>query len=370
MEKNSDRMRVLMPNVRSECLESFGKNDLKAETDLTRNCPIKGCTSKLSKVSYRKKDLPYCGVHGLRLHAKSSTFVYYNGDDKESSKLARLRNFQFHKDYIKQYVLNNPTKAETHRLGHENSEDALSWNVFVPFLDAELLPQLVTWLTGKEFTDPPELYMWGEQVDLNNSASIKGVYKPLEEARNHFEEDIERFKTEPDIMLIIPNKLVMCIEAKFTSGNPLAKEGYKKKEGEKPYDKTGVINRYLIENKWQFSKVIDVEKIKASEKFHTQIFRNIVFACWMAEKMNANWRVVNLVSSTQWEGKEVNKYDFSDPTPVIHDYLNEDYSNCFTFRTWEDLYNDLVNKNSSLEKLGNFMRQKTANLKPAFELNA
>jgi hypothetical protein len=53
---------------------------------------------------------------------------------------ARLRNFIVEREFARSHVLTPGSKAETHRLGHENSEDALAWNVFVT------LAGLASWL--------------------------------------------------------------------------------------------------------------------------------------------------------------------------------------------------------------------------------
>jgi hypothetical protein len=92
------------------------------------SCPVSGCTARLEEVEYRRRKKPYCPVHRIRIHEK--TFVYYNGVDKTSKRDAALRNILFERDYFKAHILGNASKAETHRICHETSEDALSWNVF------------------------------------------------------------------------------------------------------------------------------------------------------------------------------------------------------------------------------------------------
>jgi hypothetical protein len=44
----------------------------------------------------------------------------------------------------------------------------------------------------------------------------------LRRVRDLLEKDIQGFPTEPDIMLIAPDEMLICIEAKFGSANPLA----------------------------------------------------------------------------------------------------------------------------------------------------
>lgn len=351
----------------------IGINDLKpADGRDSKSCFIKECHSTLSRTQsqYRGKHLPYCKIHGIRLHYDSGTFVYcdQNGESKND---ARLRNFLFHKEFVRDYVLDNKTKAETHRLGYENSEDALSWNVFVPLMDVGKLSDAVRWLSGKDITGTPELYLWGMKIAWNGNDKAC-EYPPLLNARKKFENDIRRFPTEPDIMLIIPGKLVMCIEAKFTSGNPVTEEGIHSKPGEKPKNPEGLIGRYM--GRWKAaSRYLDLEFISKVEKPHSQIFRNIIFAAWMAEKTGADWHVVNLVSDTQWQlGKsrkqKTHGYDFNDPTNAVRSYLHDDFKDNFTFRTWEELYRDLVEGDHRLGELRDYFQQKTACLERAFNL--
>jgi hypothetical protein len=49
-------------------------------------------------------------------------------------------------------------------------------------------------------------------------------FEPLDRVKELLEKGIRQFKTEPDIMLAIEGKLIVCIEAKFGSGNSLAYE--------------------------------------------------------------------------------------------------------------------------------------------------
>jgi hypothetical protein len=55
-------------------------------------------------------------------------------------------------------------KRETHRLGNENSEDALSWNVFVGFLALDALTEAFETLAGTPAKSEIELYLWGHRI--------------------------------------------------------------------------------------------------------------------------------------------------------------------------------------------------------------
>ena len=55
------------------------------------------------------------------------------------------------------------------------------------------------------------------------------LYEPLKRVRRALEPKIRAFFTEPDIMLVVEGEMLVCIEAKFGSGNPLARDVEAKK---------------------------------------------------------------------------------------------------------------------------------------------
>jgi hypothetical protein len=153
--------------------------------------------------------------------------------------------------------------------------------------------------------------------------------------------------------------MVICIEAKFGSGNPLAHEG-KIKAGEKPVTREGLLGRYV---RGGVERVIDADRIGAAPR--SQLLRNVVFAAAMAGE--GEWHVVNLVASTL-RGKSGPKYSFDDPTEEIADYLRPGYRHCFTYRTWEDLHANCVAGDLKLSELDRYLREKSAHYRRAFEL--
>jgi hypothetical protein len=263
--------------------------------------------------------------------------------------------------------LNNLHKAEKHRLGYELSEDAVTWNVFVALARQEMLSKTMSWLAGRKIECEPELYLWGCRVDVHGDKFLP--YPLLKDARHVIEPDIKRFPTEPDVMLIVPGKFVMLIEAKFTSGNTLAQKEETPTVGEKPKHIKGLLDRYIYRNAfWDHKGCIIPERI--GSRFHSQLFRNIIFAAGMAEKVGDGWQVVNLVRSTgNARLRSVQNIDFGDPTDAVRCYLMEDYKERFTFRTWEGLYASIVKGEPKLEALANYLKGKSTFLKPAFNLS-
>ncbi len=356
----------------SDCFEHFGYADFKSlpvDPAVLRPpvCPIKNCSTNLISIPFGKGVKPYCPTHGVRLH--SNTFVYWNGDGHRDD--ARLRNFRICQELARELALNSAGKAETHRLGYEMSEDALTWNVFVGLARARKLREVVRVLTGRDVDSEPNLYLWGKPIDVENPNPSAETFPPLKDVRNLLEHDIGNFKTEPDAMLVVPGELVICIEAKFGSGNTLAHDMRDApiKPGDKPVDREGLLARYLNSDKTpaETKLVIEGNQILAAKEFHSQLFRNIVFASAMAAA--EEWHVVNLVSETQRRnGKKTTNCSFDDPEVDVQSYLREENKKCFTFRTWEGLYNELIREDETLRELADYLRTKSAHYLPAFKL--
>jgi hypothetical protein len=342
----------------SDCLRSFGYADFDDRAKLAMKtlsrCPVRGCDATPISVPYRKTELKCCRTHGLRMHAR--TFAYWNGLGRENK--ARLRNIIVRPREAKTIALGKGMKAESHRLGNEMSEDALSWNVFVSLMDTGKLWDAAKYLTGRELGKEPDLYLWGRKIPEGN------LYGPLERVRRALEPDIRTFITEPDIMLVADGEMLVCIEAKFRSGNPLARE-VEAKKGQKPISRKGLLERYLGDKTSARTKrIVQVKQIGQAPC--SQLLRNVVFAAEMAQ--NTPWHVVNLVADSL-KGKSDKYQSFSDPTDEITGYLHPDYKHCFTFQTWEGLYSNCIADDPKLTKLDKYFRGKSAHYKRAFVLD-
>jgi len=339
---------------------TFGIDKLTSQRT-EKACPVIGCNEKTE--SDGKKSI--CRKHGLEIH--KSTFIYYNGNSYEDKKKATLRNLlPFRTDFISNYIIGNKYKAESYRLGSENSEDALTWNIFAGLLYYKKLHKVYNQLTEENATSNQlDLFLWGLKIDFNTQES--SPWHRLLEVREVLEprSEVGRFPTEPDIMILGPTHLV-CIEAKFTSGNPVVLEGKDVKD-EKPKSREGLIERYIMRNTIYNSPVIKPEEL--GDKIHSQLLRMLVFTNTIAKLEKRKWIVANLISNTQWKDKKKSKssgYDFNDPTSSIPASVRDN----FKFISWEDnIYEKVLKNDQDLVKLSEYMKNKTANLKKAFEIS-
>jgi hypothetical protein len=334
----------------------FDMRNLASPLGIPRHCPVSDCAALLETADSQWGKMPYCPVHRIQIHGGSHTFVYYDGPDSESKRNAALRNIPFERDYFKEHILGNAAKAESHRICNENSEDALTWNVFSRLARGGRLKSLVSALTGLSLKTEPEIYLWGLKVNLDDS-SKPALFPPLKSGRDLFESDVVKFWTEPDIMLYAPGELLLLIEAKFTSGNPITLPGVTNDvAGEKPKSREGILQRYKLPEPPRGALL----NPSLSGPFYSQLYRNLVFAIHMAEQLGVKWGLVNLVSEGQFHQRR-KKVEFQDPTPFIQGLLPEKSRGRFTFYSWERLYAEHVDNVTELQDLAAYMYNKSAN---------
>lgn len=307
--------------------------------------------------------LPFCPEHGIRLHKKG--FVYYNGIYKADKSEATRRNLIFNGDAYIENILNEELKQEANRLCYESNEDAVSWNVFTELLKTgSTLPKIVKLITGRNYSGAINLYLWGIRIDLAGRSFSQ--YKPLAKARALIEPDIKVFPTEPDIMLVIPGKLVICIEAKFGSKNPEAKEK-EQVTSNKPTKISDIIDKYYFRNNLiNKDNIFDLSNIP--KPFYEQLFRNLVFAASMAKyEGNADWYVANL-RSRHVMNLNPGRAESRPVMKNIRSILMPKYKKRFIHITWEDIYNTAVKDDPQLVNLAWYFKNKTLNCTRAFSV--
>lgn len=308
--------------------------------------------------------LPFCPEHGIRVHRKG--FVYYNGRHHADLITATSRNLLFHSEYyIENFLKKKGNKLESGRLCYENSEDALTYNVFTELLaHGEALKKLVSQLLRRKIEDEVELYLWGGKIDLKHHSF--NPYAPLEKVRTHLESDIKRFGTEPDIMLVVPKKAVICIEAKFGSKNPLATDKAEL-EGDKPKKKEKLVQRYCTNNAIiDSSQILNLEKLPPL--FYDQLFRNIIFAASMAKlEGQAEWHVVNLRSQHVMNVKR-GKPESHPIKRNIQSLLTPKYKKHFSHLTWEDLFQMTIKGHDEFANLTWYLKNKSLGCARAFNI--
>ena len=166
-----------------------GAQDLQQRT-------TSGSESLPKRSKPRRHDLIHVGALRSTRHIHSSSVQARRIDDSRPGETSKrdpaLRTILFERNYFGTHILGNAAKAETHRICHETSEDALIWNVLSRLLSGEMLSALLSTLTGLSLKNEPELYLWGLQVRLHDSSGPL-LFPALKSAREIFERGISKF---------------------------------------------------------------------------------------------------------------------------------------------------------------------------------
>jgi hypothetical protein len=325
----------------------YGLAELNSEIVMTDHpaplvkCYVRGCDRWLAppRRGFRGD---VCPIHQIRCHISGhrGTFSYVDP----------VRNIIAGEKVFADHILGHPFKFESHRLGSEKSEDALTWNVFRFLYEQKELARVAELFTGERHLEEPQLFLWGIAMDNFRPWSL------LIQARERFEANlpVDRPLTEPDIALYLPGEYLVLIEAKFTSPNTFYEHSYRK-------DATSLTAAELIHYYWYpDSRIVDADAASEAVRIPQQLWRNMVFAEYMAQQDGQGTRAYHatLVRRT---------YE-----PQIEDefrlLLAPEFAHRFCRQTWENIHisiTDLV----SCAPLAAYLENKTAGLIPAFFLN-
>ena len=100
--------------------------------------------------------------------------------------------------------------AEAGRLGNENSEGALTWNVLRSLQEAGRLSVAACVLAGLEAAPEPDLCFWGQRISLEQA----DAWTELQPVRDDLEPGVTP-QVEPDACLHVPGFGRVMIEASF-----------------------------------------------------------------------------------------------------------------------------------------------------------
>jgi hypothetical protein len=228
----------------------------------------------------------------------------------------------------------------------------LSWNVFRSLQEANSLGKLARAITGDTAHYEPFLFLWG--ICLTDDAF--DPWNLLTDARQRFESNlpVERPLTEPDIMLWLPGRYLVLIEAKFTSRNMAYDRGPRK-------DAQSLTLQELLEIYHDPElRILDHDRARFVYQVYYQLWRNMVFSEWMARQDHANTKAyhVNLVRRG---------YDRASAAE-FHGLVKPEFKDRFRRITWEQIYR-MALPDRRLSKLCRYMETKTAGLIPAFRLD-
>ena len=195
----------------------FGVSVLKPRLDVGASdicCPVRGCGYRvpLQPALFRTTAEYRCPLH--RIYVAAGTFAY----EREADNLLWTGEDDL--------VLLNGVRRHGRDLGlaRENSERAVTWNVFRWLEVSGALPGLLEHVLGRGVATTHVIY-WGY------SPEREGIYLPLVRARNAFEEE-DAGATEPAVLIDTDDTLVLVEPrtglATETSQTPVGWERYER----------------------------------------------------------------------------------------------------------------------------------------------
>jgi len=276
-------------------------------TETTVECPAKGCSKKIERQreAFKREERFKCPEHNI--YISPSTFEYQSELDnllwKDKADLDLLKKIK--------------TVKRESRSTRDNSEDAVTWNVF-RFLERNNLVEIALSSIIDVALKSSEVIYWAYSQGENSS------WSELNKAREEFGEEIKR-SSEPDIIIKTDDALLF-IEAKLTAGNETVPSNM---SNSKKY-KTGGDN-------W-FSKVFesDYKTVAIAEKKY-ELLRFWLLGTWIAKQRDLDFYLVSLVLSEREKDIE----------SIFKMHLYENQRMRFIRITWEDIYQQILNSDLS-----------------------
>lgn len=287
--------------------------DLKEKRWITEEkieCPVKGCNeivNRKHRSSNEGKDFK-CSTHKIQI--SPSTFIYKSHTDNllwnDNADTALLKNIL-------------KVKRES-RMSSENSEDALSWNVFRFLEKNQLLSAFLKNISNNDHKIIDIIY-WSYSKNENTLWSL------LKNARLEFGESCDK-GSEPDI-IILTDTTLFFIEAKFFSSNITS--------GTKETLKNRINNskKYETGGDKHFAKIFqkDYKSIVLDQKY--ELMRFWILGTWIAKKLNVKFQLVNIVMKNRKLNIE----------PDFGKHIVADSNNTFSRYTWETIYTTIKGNN-------------------------
>lgn len=291
----------------------FGLNELKhfiKITEIEVECPVKGCTAKVERQrkSFKREQNYQCPVH--KIFISPTTFEYET----------ECENLLWYNDFDKQLFEDIKKVKRESRIARDNSEDALTWNVF-RFLDRQgLLREFLCQLSQRIIHDA-ELILW------SYSPKEKSNWSLLNAARTEFGETVAR-GSEPDI-IIKTDQVLYFFEAKLTAFN---KTKPRDPNNRKQYETGGSkLFQHIFKS--------DFHNIAVTEERY-ELMRYWILGNWMAMQSGLSFEFYSLVTQSRENDLE-SEFD---------KHIIETPDRKFTRLTWEQIYEFVKSLPESNEK--------------------
>ncbi|MEO5632632.1 hypothetical protein [Gaiella sp.] len=232
---------------------------------------------------------------------------------------------------------------EANRFGNENSEGALTWNVFRTLQEAGRLAVVTGALTGFEPAAEPDFFYWGRRVALDAAT----VWDELSATLAKLEPDAAQH-VEPDVSLHVPGFGWVVIEASFGPSSDA-------------FDAPAEVDAFLGRYAPACPGLFDEERIRTTR---------------LRDLPPLLLRTIAIAHSLRAEGERavvvalVRESDTADVERRIDRCLADTADVGFRRVTWESLYRSLDAADPALWKLRAYLEAKSFGLRPAFALQS
>jgi hypothetical protein len=232
-------------------------------------------------------------------------------------------------------AINAPGVKRENRIARDNSEDAVTWNVF-RFLELHgLVGEFIKLVVGETIARTPRVIYWSYcQQSLQ-------VWSPLLDAAQLFGENVE-YRSEPDVV-IDDDRILVFVENKFLAGKP------------KP-PKTRYRKRYTTAGPGWFAKVFSpsttFEEMSVTDELY-QLMRLWLLGSWIANRNGRRFLLLNVVRSQSEDARETGAR--------FGVYIAATPHRQFVMATWENIYAGLIRKVASPDskRLSDYFANKT-----------
>jgi hypothetical protein len=261
----------------------LGWDQLKPTIRISKSsveCPVRDCTHtvKRQRHTFQRHGDFRCPLHGI--YISPSTFEYENDSDNMlwtgDDDMALWRD-----------ICAPGVKRES-RVTRDNSEDAVTWNVFRFIEKKRFVGLFVNMIAGELLAISPRVIYW------SFCQSSHRVWQPLIDAAKEFGETIE-YRTEPDVV-IDDGRVLVFVESKFLAANrkgPLNLRSSK---------------RYTTGGQGWFGKVFvpstHYRDVAEDDELY-QLMRLWLLGSWIASQASKRFILVNVLRSKAEEERDI-----------------------------------------------------------------
>jgi len=232
------------------------------------------------------------------------------------------------------------------RMSRDNSEDAVTWNIFRYLERTNQIDKMLSWITKSGQHDTNLIYWSYDQ-------KTQGAWPELNNARKEFGENLQS-SSEPDL-IALTDKALFLIEAKLTATNKTT-----------PNNKY-VQNKYMTGGNDWFKQVFTSKyKTIAINSKLFELFRFWLLGTWLASQLRKDFYLINLVLGEREQDIEQR----------MNPHISQSDTQKFIRISWEDtckfIYENASENNEKAAVL-NYFKNKTigyyrSNIRRAFML--